>query len=958
VSTDYKNTVQLPVTGFPMKGDLPVREPQILARWSESKLRERLDAAHANRPTYLLHDGPPYANGQIHVGHAVNKTLKDIIVKSKMLAGYRSPYVPGWDCHGLPIEHAVEKEVGKVGQKVDARTFRQKCREYATKQIDGQREDFKRLGVIGDWANPYRTMDYKFEADILRSLAKIIANGHLTRGAKPVHWCFDCGSALAEAEIEYADKTSPMVDVAYVAQTPDEIAREFGVDRAGAAIAIPIWTTTPWTLPASMAVTLGPELDYVLVEGPARDGARQLLVLAEALADECGKRFGVGSLTVLGHAKGASLERQLLKHPFLDRIVPVLVGDHVTTDAGTGAVHTAPGHGVEDFQVGQKYGIEVVNPVGGNGVFLPGTEHVAGQFIWKANDSIIAILAERGALLASGQLLHSYPHCWRHKTPVAFRATAQWFISMEQAGLRQSALDAIKKVRWQPAWGEERISGMIANRPDWCISRQRTWGVPIALFVHQVTGDPHPDSVALMGQIADRIEREGVDAWYELDARDLLGESAAHYDKVTDILDVWFDSGVTHACVLDARDELNVTRQVMYLEGSDQHRGWFHSSLLTSVGMHGKAPYDEVITHGFTVDQHGRKMSKSLGNIVVPQKVISAMGADVLRLWTASTDYANEMAVSDEILKRVGDTYRRLRNTARFLLGNLHGFDPARDAVPVANMLLLDRAAMMQARRVMDLARRVFGPEAHGFGTAGQDTYNYAALVQELMRFCTIDLGAGYLDQTKDRLYTMPEASLGRRSAQTAMYAALEVLVRALAPITTFTAEELWTHMPARHSDSVYFATWREIEPLFDGLSASADEQGLIDDLQAIRAVVSKRIEELRQSAGMGGSLEALVTVYVDEAAKARLSRAAGELRFFLITSGCELADIVEAPADALEVTLGQGRASLSIAGTDAAKCVRCWHLREDVGSNAVHPELCLRCVDNVTGAGETRVWF
>lgn len=958
MSTDYKSTVHLPKTEFPMKGDLPIREPKILARWEDSKLRERLDAAHAGRPTYLLHDGPPYANGQIHVGHAVNKTLKDVVVKSKQLAGFRSPYVPGWDCHGLPIEHAVEKDVGKVGVKVDARTFRQKCREYATKQISTQRVDFKRLGILGDWENPYRTMDYTFEANILRSLAKIVGNGHLSRGAKPVHWCFDCGSALAEAEIEYQDKTSPMVDVAYVAQTPEEIAREFGVDRAGASIAIPIWTTTPWTLPASLAVTLGPDLDYVLVEGPLRDGQRQLLVLAEALAAECGKRYGLGEVTVLGHAKGTSLEHQKLKHPYLDRIVPVILGDHVTTDAGTGAVHTAPGHGVEDFQVGQKYGLEVLNPVGGNGVFVPGTPEVEGQFIWKANDFIINLLKQHGALLAGGTLQHSYPHCWRHKTPVAFRATAQWFISMEQAGLRQQALDAIKQVRWQPAWGEERISSMIANRPDWCISRQRTWGVPIALFVHQVTGEPHPNSVALMHQVAERIEKDGVDAWYELDAKELLGDEATVYDKVTDILDVWFDSGVTHACVLDARDELKGPRKVMYLEGSDQHRGWFHSSLLTSVAMHGKAPYDEVITHGFTVDQSGRKMSKSLGNIIEPQKVISNMGADVLRLWTVSTDYANEMAVSDEILKRVGDTYRRLRNTARFLLGNLHGFDPARDAVPADQMLLLDRALLAQAKRVMDLARRVYGPEADGYGTAGPDTYNYAALVQELMRFCTVDLGAGYLDQTKDRLYTMPEASLGRRSAQTAMYAALEMLVRALAPLTTFTAEEIWAHMPARQHDSVYFATWKDIEALFANASISETDQALLDDLNQVRQVVLKRIEELRSSAGMGGSLEATVDLYLGPEQLARLSAASSELRFYLITSGCQLHALSAAPADALSIRLHESEAKAVVRAASGQKCVRCWHHREDVGTHAEHPELCGRCIENVTGNGEARAWF
>ena len=959
MSIDYKHTIHLPETRFAMKGDLPTREPLALAAWAESDLHARIQAQTASRPSYVLHDGPPYANGQIHIGHAVNKTLKDIVVKGKLLSGFRSPYVPGWDCHGLPIELAVEKEIGKVGVKVDARTFRAKCREYAAKQIDSQREDFKRLGVLGYWDTPYRTMDFKFEADMLRALAKIVANGHLARGAKPVHWCFDCGSALAEAEIEYADKVSPAIDVAYDAVDADALAKKFGVAQTSAVVAVPIWTTTPWTLPASMAVTLNAEFDYVLAEGPAREGRRVLLVLAEALAEAVLKRSGVDAVAVLGRARGADLEGFKLQHPFLSRQVPIILGDHVTADAGTGAVHTAPGHGQEDFAVGQKYGIEVVNPVGGNGVFVSGTEFVEGLHVWKANDTIVELLKSRGVLLASGKLEHSYPHCWRHKTPVAFRATPQWFIAMDQAGLRAQTLEEIKKVQWLPDWGQERITGMIANRPDWCISRQRTWGVPIALFIDKETHEPHPDSVALLGKVAEVVERDGADAWYELDAATLLGADAAKYEKVTDILDVWFDSGVTHAGVLDARPELMGARVgTMYLEGSDQHRGWFHSSLLTSVAMHGRAPYTAVLTHGFTVDAQGRKMSKSLGNIVVPQKVIGQMGADVLRLWVASTDYRNEMTVGDEILKRVGDSYRRIRNTARFLLGNLHGFDPARDCMPANEMLLLDRWALQQARRVLELAQRVYGPDARDAANVSRDLCEFAAIVQELMRFCTIDMGAAYLDMTKDRLYTMQEAAPARRSAQTAMYAALEVLVRALAPVCSFTAEEIWAQMPGRAHDSVFFATFADIEPLFAGLAVSVEETALIADLTALRGAALKRIEELRNEKKLGGSLEAEVDLYLDTASAARVAACRDELRFFFITSDVRVHDLGSAPAEALAASLGAAHAKLIVTPTEAAKCVRCWHHRADVGVHAEHPELCGRCVTNVAGEGERRDWF
>ncbi|HVJ62192.1 MAG TPA: isoleucine--tRNA ligase [Tahibacter sp.] len=972
MTIDYKNTINLPETAFAMKADLANREPGMLAEWEKSDRYAAIQRHTADRKNlFVLHDGPPYANGVIHIGHAVNKILKDVVVKSKLMAGFRSPYVPGWDCHGLPIEIAVEKEVGKVGQKVDVRTFRQKCREFAAKQIDLQRADFKRLGVLGEWENPYRTMDFKYEADIIRALAKIVANGHLTRGAKPVYWCFDCGSALAEAEIEYADKTSPAVDIAYDAQNPAELAARFGVADVGDAIvAVPIWTTTPWTMPASMAVSLGPDLEYALVEGPARDGRRVLLVVADALAATALQRYGVNQVNVLGRAAGSALELVKLKHPYLpDREIPLILGDHVSAEDGTGAVHTAPAHGVEDFVVGQKYGVPVVNPVGGNGVFLPDTALFAGQHIWKANDAIIEVLRERGVLLSHTSIVHSYPHCWRHKTPVVFRATPQWFISMDQAGLRARALQAIEKeVTWFPAWGRERIHGMVAGRPDWCISRQRTWGVPIALFVHKSTSEPHPRSNELMEEVARRVEAGGVDVWYELDAAELIGADVEHYEKVTDILDVWFDSGVSHYCVVQARDYLRpqtADDKVIYLEGSDQHRGWFHSALLTSVGMYARAPYDQVLTHGFAVDAQGRKMSKSLGNVVAPQSVMKTLGADVLRLWVASTDYRNEMSVSDEILKRVSDAYRRIRNTARFLLGNLAGFDPAKDLVAVEGSLLLDQWAVQQAH---DVQTAVIG---------AYERYDFPEIVQRIQNFCTNELGSLYLDITKDRLYTMPAASRGRRSAQSAMYRILEALVRWLAPILSFTAEEIWAAMPGKRSESVLFETW------YDGLAAtqnSPQQRLWWGDLIALRSQASKVLEGMRALGAIGASLEAEVTLYADADLADRYADVADELRFFFITSKLDLAALRDRPAFsvvapklgfdayvddeakpttlALKADLPEHDVWVIAKKSDSIKCIRCWHYRADVGANPAHPEICTRCVENIEGAGETRKHF
>jgi isoleucyl-tRNA synthetase len=943
MSQDYKHTINLPTTEFPMRGDLAKREPAMLNAWVAEGRYHALMAHSAGRPRFLLHDGPPYANGAIHIGHAVNKILKDVVVKSRLLAGFQAPYVPGWDCHGLPIEIAVEKQVGKVGEQVDARAFRAACRAYASEQIATQSRDFQRLGVLGDWENPYRTMDFRYEADMIRALATIMDRGHVVRGAKPVHWCFDCGSALAEAEIEYAERVSPAVDVAYDAVDPDALAAAFGAQRGDAIVAVPIWTTTPWTLPASMAVTLAPALDYALIEGPARNGKRQLLVLAAALAAVAAERYGLASARVLGTARGAALEHQRLQHPFYARQVPVILGDHVSAEEGTGAVHTAPGHGQEDFAVGQQYGLETLSPVMGNGVFEPALPLFGGQHIWKANEAIIEVLRQRGVLLSQRRHPHSYPHCWRHKTPVAFRATAQWFISMDKACLRADALAAIRDVRWVPAWGQARIEAMIENRPDWCISRQRTWGVPIALFVDKTSGEPHPRSVELMQQVALRVEQGGVDAWYDLDPTELLGADAARYEKVTDILDVWFDSGVTHACVLAAREGLGKPAD-LYLEGSDQHRGWFQSSLLTGIAMDRAAPYRQVLTHGFVVDGEGRKMSKSLGNVIAPQQVMDTLGADILRLWVASADYRGEINLSDEILKRAADVYRRIRNTCRFLLGNLAGFDPERHLVTLEDSLLLDRWAVHRAH------------ETQVAVTAAYERYDFPEIVQRLQNFCSVDMGSLYLDITKDRLYTMPADSLGRRSAQSAMYRILEALARWMAPVLSFTADEVWQHMPARRHPSPLYETWyADLAPLpADAALAPEDFDLLLELREAVAAV----LEPMRKAGTIGAALEAEVEVHAPAALCRRFAGVGDELRFFFITSELRLLEASAAPAGAVASRVGESEAWLLARASRHSKCVRCWHQREDVGAHAAHPELCGRCVGNVEGPGETRRYF
>ena len=950
--TDYKQTINLPQTEFPMKADLAQREPAMLRRWQQEDVYGKLREIARGRPRFVLHDGPPYANGTIHIGHAVNKILKDIIVKARSLDGFDSPYIPGWDCHGLPIELAVEKKHGRPGQKLDVAAFRSACRAFATEQIAQQREDFKRLGVLGDWDRPYMTMSPGYEAQQLRAFGRIVRNGHLYKGAKPVHWCLDCRSALAEAEVEYEDKTSPAVDVAFRVLDAAELFRRIGLSGADApetvargAPALVIWTTTPWTLPANEAVALGPEIAYALVAIPAQgEFAARCLVLAEELLGACAARYGIdaGSMQVLGRFPGAVLDGLRLQHPFLDKQVPAILGEHVTLDAGTGAVHTAPAHGQEDFIVGRRYGLPVENPVGGDGRFVAGTPLVEGLRIEEANGRLIDILRERGALVQHAPYRHSYPHCWRHKTPVIFRATPQWFISMDQKGLRQHALDDIRKVHWTPAWGEQRITGMIVNRPDWCISRQRTWGVPIPLFVHRVTGELHPRTTELIDAAADRVAVGGIEAWFALDPAELLGAEAADYDKVTDVMDVWADSGLSFECVAAERPEIAGPVD-LYLEGSDQHRGWFHSSLLMSEALYERAPYKGVLTHGFTVDDKGRKMSKSLGNVIAPQKVMQNLGADVLRLWVAATDYANEMSVSDEILKRMSDSYRRMRNTARFLLGNLAGFDPATDAVPVGQMVALDRWAL---RRAAELQHEIV--EAYR-------TYQFHLIYQKVHNFCVLDLGGCYLDVIKDRLYTTPAGSVARRSAQTAMYHIAEAMVRWLAPVLSFTAEEIWTHLPGARAASVFHSTWHTLPEV---PADSIDWDALI----ALRSAVARELERLRDAGAIGAPLEARVELFCEAADHARFSALGDELRFLFITSEASVERIASAADRERLVGLGAVAAQADPAGvllrvtpTTAPKCVRCWHRREDVGSSAGHPELCGRCIGNLEGPGEAR---
>lgn len=941
----YKDSLNLPHTDFPMRGNLAKREPEMLKRWQKTDVYGQIRKAREGAKKFHMHDGPPYANGEIHLGHAVNKILKDLVIKSKTLSGYDAPYVPGWDCHGLPIELQVEKKQGKAGHKISPREFRQACREYATAQIDLQRQGFIRLGIFGEWNSPYLTMNPQFEADIVRALGALVKRGHLQQGHKPVHWCLDCKSALAEAEVEYEDKNSASIDVAFLACDSPAIHRGFGLE-SDAPVSFVIWTTTPWTLPANEAVALNADLNYLLVE--LKDKRR--IVLAEDLMQQAIERIFAADIeqgatldslaTVLANAAGSKFEHQLLQHPFYAKKVPLILGEHVSTEAGTGAVHTAPAHGQDDFIIGQKYNLPVKNPVGGNGVYLPGTELVANLHISKIDDFLFELMEKNNTLLNKTVLNHSYPHCWRHNSPVIFRATQQWFISMDKNKLRSTALDEIKKVKWIPSWGEARISKMIETRPDWCISRQRNWGVPITLFVHKTTGELHPKSLDLFEPIAQLIEKDGIEAWFELEPQQLIGKDAADYDKVSDTLDVWFDSGVTHRGVLLRRDYLDMPAD-LYLEGSDQHRGWFQSSLLTACGIYGHAPYKQVMTHGFTVDEKGRKMSKSLGNGIEPQEIIGSLGADILRLWVASADYSREMTLSQEILKRMADAYRRMRNTMRFLLANLNGFEPQQNLLEPAQMLAFDRWIVNAAHQLQQELKSYY------------EEYNFHAIYQEVQNFCSVELSGIYLDVIKDRQYTTMADSLPRRSCQSAMYHVLEALVRWITPILSFTADEAWQAMPGQRSESVFVQTW------YTGLFAFEQQEPLNaafwNDIITLRQGVSHELEKLRKAGKIGSSLDAQVVIHADDGVAKLLALLEDELRFVLITSDAFVVPLSPPPKNGWQVELSVGEAIIAVEPSLHQKCVRCWHLRQDVGTDKTHSQLCGRCISNVSGSGEQR---
>ena len=922
---DYKSTLNLPDTAFPMRGDLAKREPLWVKEWQDKGVYQRLRQVAAGRPRFVLHDGPPYANAEIHIGTAMNKILKDMVVKSKTLAGFDAPYVPGWDCHGMPIEVQIEK---KYGKNLPTEQTLRLCRAYATEQIEIQMKGFQRLGILGDWDSRYLTMAYKNEADEIRTLGALLAKGYVYRGLKPVNWCFDCGSALAEAEVEYEDRKDPAIDVGFAFAEPERVAKAFGLaglpDKPGFAV---IWTTTPWTLPGNQALNAHPEFTYHLV-----DAGKILLVLAAELQQSCLARYQLSG-TTLAACKGRALENIRFQHPFYERTAPIYLGEYVTLDTGTGIVHSAPAYGVEDFESCRRYGMkdeEILTPVLGDGKFAASLPYFGGLSIWDANSKIVKTIEQKGALFAvDWKHTHSYMHCWRHKTPVILRATTQWFASMDKPvkgeSLRTTALRGIENTQFFPSWGQARLHGMIANRPDWTLSRQRQWGVPMPFFLHRETGALHPRMLELIEQVAERVEKGGVEAWQGVTAAELLGEDAAHYEKSRDTLDVWFDSGSTHRTVLrGSNPELGFPAD-LYLEGSDQHRGWFHSSLLVSCMTDGVPPYKALLTHGFVIDLEGRKMSKSKGNTMAPQEISGTLGAEILRLWVASGDFSGELTISSEILKRVVESYRRIRNTLRFLLANTSDFDPAKQAVPVAQMADIDRYALaLMAREQQAMAE-------------DYARFQFHLVAQRLQSFCSEDLGGFYLDILKDRLYTCGAESLARRSAQTALWHITHALARLMAPILSFTAEEVWRTLAASQDDSVFFHTWYALPEVPDAAPLLAKW----DRLREVRDPVRKQIEQLRVENKVGSSLQAEVEIHADGADYDLLASLGEDLKYLLLTSAARVTRSSEARAVATPST--------------HPKCERCWHYRKEVGTNAEHPGLCSRCIGNLFGPGEPR---
>ena len=920
MTEENKYKLNLPDTSFPMRGNLAKREPSWVANWNKSNTYKKIRNARAGKTKYILHDGPPYANGDIHIGHAVNKILKDFIIKYKTLSGYDAPYVPGWDCHGLPIELVIEK---KYGKNIDADKFRHLCREYALEQVEKQKKDFERLGVLGDWSNPYLTLDKRTEANTVRSLAKIYANGFLYQGSKPVHWCIECGSALAEAEVEYEDKTSEVVDVTFILdQKNSETIFSEANNKPVAAI---IWTTTPWTLPANEAISVNPKLNYGLYEL-----SDKYVILATDLAENNLLKYKQ-PIKLINNFKGKELEGLLFKHPFLNKTVPIVCGDHVTTEAGTGLVHTAPAHGIDDYVVGSKYNLPVENPVDEYGKFKRDVPHVAGLSVWDSNTVIIALLKSKNALVFDEKYTHSYPHCWRHKIPIIFRATHQWFIGMNnknnnQHSLRNLSDDAVSNTNFFPSWGKARLETMIKNRPDWCVSRQRNWGVPITMFLHKETSEPHPDTLLFFEKIAKMIEKDGIDAWFNLDIQNFLGKDAKDYKKVSDTLDVWFDSGTTHESVLLQRDDLSPQAD-LYLEGSDQHRGWFQSSLLTSCAMNEKAPYKALLTHGFVVDGQGYKMSKSKGNVIAPQKVMDQYGADILRLWVATTDYSGELNISDEILKRVADSYRRIRNTLRFLCANLEDFDYKKHLVEPNEMLSLDRFAIYKVDELQSVILDHY------------EKFEFYLAIQKFVAFCSEELGGFHLDILKDRLYTTSEDSFARRSAQTSLYHISHSLMRVMAPVLSFTAHELWEVLCNEKDHSIFTDYWYELPK--HGLSN--EDINDWNNIIKVRAEVNKRIEEVRESGKIGSSLQAQLRINANKDIMESLTRFKDDLKFIFISS---------------DVTINLHDDDLNIEATPSPykKCERCWHYAESVGQNKEHPSICKRCISNLFGSGEVRI--
>ena len=918
---DYKNTLNLPKTDLPMKAGLPNKEPEILSFWDSINLYNLIREENAKKDKFILHDGPPYANGDIHLGHSVNKILKDIVIKTKTLQGFDAPYVPGWDCHGLPIELNVEKKFGRDSDTVkDKSKFISACREYALSQIENQKKDFMRLGVLGDWENSYKSLDSSFEADTVRSLGRIVTNGHLQKGEKPVHFCYDCKSALAEAEVEYEDKVSKSIDVGFKVKEDSLTKLSAAFSKEIDSCSFVIWTTTPWTIPANAAVSIGPELKYTLCSSKFGN-----LILASDLIDQCSERWDE-DLEKISEAKGSDIKDVVLEHPYLKRDSILVHGDHVTTETGTGCVHTAPAHGVDDHNICKKFNIEIIHALDGNGFFNAEYEGLAGLPAIKADNIVIDILNDSGALINAEDFHHSYPYCWRHKTPLIFASTPQWFISMDKSGLLEGSIQAVKDVEWEPSWGYERIKSMLEGRPDWCISRQRSWGVPIPLIINKKTGEIHPKQNLLFNEIADRIDEQGLEAWDKANLEDLIDDHD-EYIKATDTLDVWFDSGSTHFCVLDKLYGKDLIAD-LYLEGSDQHRGWFQSSLLTGIAINGKAPYKAVLTHGFVVDENGRKQSKSLGNVVSPQKVCNNLGADILRLWVASTDFRSEMVATDEIMKQVADQYRRIRNTFRFMMGNLNDFNDDSKNINQNDLVEIDKWIISAAIKLDEEVKNL------------NDSYAYHHVVQKIHNFCVHELGGIYLDIIKDRMYVTKSDSHARNSAQFALFEVADILIRLISPILVFTAEEIWqSHdLFKKQSKSVFLCPKKSLNKIESSISD--------DDWKVIFAVkdsVNQNIEKARADSVIKGSLDAKIRISCSSETYGALKKIDNELKFVFIASEVEL------------IEDSNTKLSIDIANYDQKKCIRCWNKCESVGSHENDPEICSRCHTNVYGDGEVR---